>query len=835
MLLLLSKKTWGALLLLLGVAGALSLPTRTEAVARRLAAPPSGAAAAIAPGDATPQENLVSPRVTVSLETTPDAAAVATFDTIESAGGDWFARATNERGDYAWQESYVLRAYLVMYRATGETRYLDKFVAHATAVVDRTDAVRGVRDYRGRSLPAWRAGAHYTYARLYLTDGHGKRVIRVDANRTGRNDSTRVIVVAGSVQGTFTLGVRNSWWGRSEIYRNLSMSWRSPNYFARRINGRSRLVRVRHIEKGGTPRPFRYSKGAVPLQMAFAVHTGMIAHPLAEFARMVNGDPALQVAYSEPAARCLSAAVSAMSVHDEEWKETSSTGYYVFPRGAPIWSDGVELPHNQNLAMGRALVELYRATGVDSYLTRARKLGALFSSELRDDVSGAYVWDYWWGRGHDGWAAAQSPSVNTPVYRGYRAPEDVSHGAISVDFVNLMAGMSAGFDDADRVRFANTFHSNMTGADGGLSWYVTGTGRAGGWSVAAGDWLGLAGVSRDVFLTAERTLTTLLTDKGASSRFLHALARHIETQRAMAAEPRALLAPRISMVETPTVTSVAGDFTLAVQASGGTTPTIRFFVDQQMVDDASAQPHRRVWRTSSLADGWHVFGAVASDGDGRTHAVRVSAVVDNTPPVLRAASVRPRAISPNGDGCAEWAIVILDASEEAHVRVRLIHSLTGAVVDPPRYTVTFRRGRSRWAWNGRDVSGRIAPEGRYRLVMSATDGVGNFSRTGVCRIDLNNTLRGVAAHAYRTRRGPRARITFTLRRSSYVSISIAGRGSRIVRRVLVRSPRRSGRQTLYWDCRDGRGRHVRRGTYVVTVAAANRLGSVAIPTRLRVR
>lgn len=76
--------------------------------------------------------------------------------------GNWYKDSNNESGVLAWDESYVMRSYLEMYEATGKTKYLDKFIVHADSVLKQRDSVRGVKDYRGLSLPAWSAGKRYT-------------------------------------------------------------------------------------------------------------------------------------------------------------------------------------------------------------------------------------------------------------------------------------------------------------------------------------------------------------------------------------------------------------------------------------------------------------------------------------------------------------------------------------------------------------------------------------------------------------------------------------------------------------------------------------------------
>lgn len=795
---------------------------------------------AIAPGDELP-EDVVAPGSPRPLRTiVPDPCDPATFDALDAAGGDWAMYATNETGAYAWQEAYVLRAYLAMYRATGDTRYLDKFVLHANAVVARTDKARGVPDYRGRSLPAWRTGGSYTYAVRYLNDWRGKAVIRVLANRDRNNNETRVIVTSTRRGTVFTLGARNKRLNIWETYRGLSMNPRSRNYVARRVNSVSRLIQVSRMRRARAlpnpiPRRTAHSLAARPLPVLFAVHTALVTYPLAQFARMVGEDPALKGSYEETASRFLAAAVRAVAVHDGDWRSSGAYGYYVFPRGAPIWSDGVVLPHNQNLAMGRTFLELYAATGVHAYLERAERLAVMFKAHLRRDVSGAYVWDYWWGPGYSGWNAARSPSLNTRVYRGYRALEDISHGAISSDFASLAATRTTSMDATDQIGFANTFHANMTRADGELAWTVSGQGLAGGWGACSGEWLGLAGVSRNVFLTTKRVLAGLINGPAQRARRLCSVALACETQRLMDAEPRPMLAPTVTVTGTIPASPVAGDVRVSVDVEGDATPAVSFFVDGRRSGATMGPPHQFVWPGASLKDGSHVFGAVATDADGRSHAVRFRTRVDRTPPAISVISANPTVLSSDGDGYADWIVFALRSSEYASVRFSLQEARTGKWIAPPRADFNLPSGTSRWAWNGRSASGASAPEGWYRLVAVATDRLGNTGRSTLHGFALNKTLHGVEARGYFTRWGDsRARILYRLRHRARVWMYVY-RGRVVVRRLMAGAWRPTGRGAVVWDGLDAHGEAAAPGRYRVDVLAGNRLGTMTVSKALLLR
>lgn len=68
----------------------------------------------------------------------------------------------------AWSETYIMRSYLVMYQATKDKQYIDNFIDHADSALARRDSVRGVKDYRGLSLPVWRDGKYTDYKTYYI-------------------------------------------------------------------------------------------------------------------------------------------------------------------------------------------------------------------------------------------------------------------------------------------------------------------------------------------------------------------------------------------------------------------------------------------------------------------------------------------------------------------------------------------------------------------------------------------------------------------------------------------------------------------------------------------
>lgn len=80
------------------------------------------------------------------------------FDQSDRAinNGKGYSEHTNENGELAWAEAYLLLGYMEMYRATGEREYLRKVVEHFDRILRNRDDVRGIADaYARKPLAGW--------------------------------------------------------------------------------------------------------------------------------------------------------------------------------------------------------------------------------------------------------------------------------------------------------------------------------------------------------------------------------------------------------------------------------------------------------------------------------------------------------------------------------------------------------------------------------------------------------------------------------------------------------------------------------------------------------
>ena len=199
---------------------------------------------------------------------------------------------------------------------------------------------------------------------------------------------------------------------------------------------------------------------------AFVVHTGMITYPMAEWARLVKADAALQAlnytgSYTLPsgvsanfddiADYLIQEVEDAIAYHDDMWTEEGSdplypfyflntsyaaeghsvanTGFY-FDRpsavAAGLWeqsaqfSDGMFIrliiPANRRHAMARTLLSMYLVTGNLDYRNKAERMARLHQRTM----------DEYDGRGHVTWPYS--------IYYDIDSREDVSHASISAEF-----------------------------------------------------------------------------------------------------------------------------------------------------------------------------------------------------------------------------------------------------------------------------------------------------------------------------------------------------------------------------------------------------------------
>ncbi|MGC0250409.1 hypothetical protein [Pseudactinotalea sp. Z1748] len=403
--------------------------------------------------------------------TSPEAFAVA-----EQAYLDLGAQ-HNEAGLYAWGESYYLLGLLLMYERYEDEAYLDTFEERARHVLASTDAARGVTDYRGVSGPGWRAAGNYTagHAEFALSDGSPGIQIRWAGVRSAEARAT-VTNVSGE---RFDLELSHP--SSSETLTGVSLDPASPDYVVDAVhalfNGTRRWTALDHRESHDeSDRVAASSIDFEPQFYVFSVHTGMVVRPLARYVRTVLGSPryARRQAF---AARVRRAVQEAVDFHWEEFAvDEHGRGDFWWARNAPIPWDGLMQPYNQGHAMGAVYAELYHLTPTASLRRRLEAMMRSFRAGVESDGD-AIIWPYWqpYGAKYRGYTVEEDLSTYTPWFSGIRVAEDISHAAITLEF--LQSVHDAGIEDLGGMRqqLATTFTQNVIRDEDSVWFRVDGT------------------------------------------------------------------------------------------------------------------------------------------------------------------------------------------------------------------------------------------------------------------------------------------------------------------------------------------------------------------------
>ncbi len=205
-----------------------------------------------------------------------------------------------------------------------------------------------------------------------------------------------------------------------------------------------------------------------------------------------------------------------------------------------------------------------------------------------------------------------------------------------------------------------------------------------------------------------------------------------------------------------------------------------------------------------------------------------AAIVDTAPPAFTSATLGPASFSPNGDGIADRVTVTGKAGGGA-IAWRLDVTRGGATVR----TLVGAGATASTAWDGRDGSGTVPPDGPCTVTLRFLDAAGNsVARSWTVILDRTKPVTTLAAQpgtfspngdgAAET-----ASIAWTSSEPAAGTLAIAGSSGRVVLRLAV-SGVAGG---ITWSGRDGAGRAVADGRYTVTLTARDAAGN---PTTRRI-
>ncbi len=221
----------------------------------------------------------------------------------------------------------------------------------------------------------------------------------------------------------------------------------------------------------------------IPEPYAWVVHSGMITYPMADFVNLVMRTDTLKNKMSAEGKRFLEEAEwlqkeieLTILAHEDQWDTESDV--YRFRQTELFGRPNHVLPHNQYATMGRTLLMMSLATGNRDYWQKVTSLAFRFKAALQyvpsDD---SYVWEY---------------DRFTPV-------EDLSHGALEVDFAYLCFQHGIVFDAIDMKRFANTFIRNIYLDPLKFADRVDGSGGINSYLFDTGMWLPISAFDSNIY------------------------------------------------------------------------------------------------------------------------------------------------------------------------------------------------------------------------------------------------------------------------------------------------------------------------------------------------
>lgn len=440
----------------------------------------------------------------------------------------------------AWGQSYIMRGYVEMYRATGDPDYFRRLVKVADQALETRDDAKAARNDApaardGKTAdPVWSIDGKFTVARLTLKDTAGRDAILIRSIRYGYNDGIAITIKPGTQPDTFALTTASEFWAQhlnSDVtFDNLSLDPASPRYFPRVINNPNYVAddnfsRNEDVSEEASvvivALDTREDKNAAcaiaPVDSALLVpdlveyhgYNGPIYSGMMQFAAIVYADPSLHAEFKATADRYLKAAQEAFDAWEPLWREgpAAGEGYYLsIERGGGLWWDGIMAPFNYLASAGQALLNIYDCTGDKRALDHCTKMAQMLKSSLTLTENNSYVFYYWVPSVFDSWTRENHLSLNTPNYPSKPTPDDLSHGAWTVEFAVMCYQRGIVFTRKDMQRFARTFERNVyRGRDEHVAVYVDGTGEGTvGHDVSAPRWLDLCTVEPRLFYLSKQ-------------------------------------------------------------------------------------------------------------------------------------------------------------------------------------------------------------------------------------------------------------------------------------------------------------------------------------------
>lgn len=232
---------------------------------------------------------------------------------------------------------------------------------------------------------------------------------------------------------------------------------------------------------------------------------------------------------------------------------------------------------------------------------------------------------------------------------------------------------------------------------------------------------------------------------------------------------------------------------------------------------------------ATVADGTYTASLAATDIDGLQSSQDATVVVDGQAPQVSGPTASPAAFSPNADGTKDTTTVSATVSD-ATAPIDWTLGIKNAAGSTVR-TYSGSGTSVSQAWDGKNASGTVQPNGTYTASLTAVDGAGN-SRTATTTVALDTAPPSISSYqtsnASFSPNGDDAKDTTTLSAtladsSTPISWSLGVKNSG---GLTVRSYSGTGTSVSQaWDGRNDSGLVVADGTYTAVLSATDDAGN----------
>jgi len=225
--------------------------------------------------------------------------------------------------------------------------------------------------------------------------------------------------------------------------------------------------RGKELWTGVVARAWGCDKYAKRGRAVFAVHTGIIAHPILECLLLVKQRPELRATLGDEYDAILKATEAALAYHERQWRDgpEAGAGHYVGLDQEEV-CENKPLPGNRLSAMGGAHWAAWKLTGSATHKGRALAVGGYIKNRFTLAPDGAYYWPYW----------LPLEPVSNPAAERPSSGEDTSHGGLTASFPMMLGIEGEVFDSEDMKRLAGTVLNGFgRRTDGVLFGDVTGS------------------------------------------------------------------------------------------------------------------------------------------------------------------------------------------------------------------------------------------------------------------------------------------------------------------------------------------------------------------------